>query len=167
MTGDEKEEGPMMAKIIQMLEDAKKEQKQMEEQFNSSFKFTHSKIDDRMKIIEEQSRKIDTYHIHVEKLSQENFELKKTVNLLEMKLHCAKQYNRSNTIEIFGVPQVANETTYEIVKNISAFLDLKIERDQVDVCHRLRPKGNVERQASITARFVRERSKSKLRKKGM
>lgn len=47
-----------------------------------------------------------------------------------------------------------------IVKNICAALDLKIERDQIDVCDRLRPaKVNVEGPSGIKARFVRKRSR--------
>lgn len=84
----------------------------MEEQFNTSFEFAHNKIDDQMKIIEEQSKKIDDYLKIVENLTQENVNLRETVKLLEMRLDDAEQYNRSNTIEIFGVPQATNEDTY-------------------------------------------------------
>lgn len=42
---------------------------------------------------------------------------------------------------------------------------LEIERDQIDVCHRLRPaKRNVERPAGIIARFVRKEVKIKVMK---
>lgn len=138
----------------------------MEEQFNTSFEFAHNKMDDQMKIIEEQSKKIDDYLKIVENLTQENVNLRETVKLLEMRLDDAEQYNQSNTIEIFGVPQATNEDTYDVVTNICAALDVKIEREDIDVCHRLRPmRGNLDRPAGIIARFVTREIKLKVMEK--
>lgn len=47
-----------MTMILQMLEDAKQERKNAGK-CHSSFEFDHSKIDDQMKIMEEQSGRID------------------------------------------------------------------------------------------------------------
>lgn len=153
-----------IAQVVFMLEQASEDRKRMEEQFNKSFEFAHAKIDDQVKIITEQSKKIDDLLKVIDELRQENVNLKETVVKLELRLDEVEQYSRANSIEIFGVPELKNEDTYDIVKNICTALDVKITRENIDVCHRLgRPGGGSDgRPRGIIAKFVRREDKLKV-----
>lgn len=145
--------------VIFMLEEAKEDRRKLEVQFNASFEFAHSKIDDQKKLIEEQSKKLDECLKIIESLSQENIDLKEKISKLETRIEEVEQYTRANSVEIFGVPEVKGEDVYEIVKKVGVSLDMTITREQIDVCHRLGKPRESQRPAGIIVKFVRREDK--------
>lgn len=136
----------------------------MEANFNKSFEYANAKIDDQSKLIKEQSEKFDALQNIFEELKQENVNLKAKITSLESRLEDAEQYSRSNTVEIFGVPEGKDEDTYGVVQNICVALDLTLTRENIDVCHRLgRPgSGKDGRPRGIIVKFLRREDKNKL-----
>ncbi|RZF48721.1 hypothetical protein LSTR_LSTR014895 [Laodelphax striatellus] len=148
-----------MSQVIFMLEEAKLDRDRMEKDFNSSFEFVNSKIDDQTKTIDNQTLKLNECLRQIEALRKENVDLRKKVSELEERLEEAEQYSRSNSLEIHGVPEAVTEDVYETVRRVCTALDVNITREKIDVCHRLgKPKGE-NRPAGIIVKFVRREDK--------
>ncbi|XP_022186532.2 uncharacterized protein LOC111045430 [Nilaparvata lugens] len=148
-----------ISQVIFMLEEAREDRKRMEREFNASFEFANSKIDDQTNTITNQTLKINECLRLIEDLKKENASLKRKVCDLETRLEDAEQYTCSNTLEIYGVPETKNEDVYETVKRVCNALDVNITREKIDVCHRLgKPKGD-NRPAGIIVKFVRREDK--------
>lgn len=156
------------SQVIFMLEEAREDRKRLEREFNKSFEFAHSKIDDQTKMIVDQTQQLKDCLKFIEELKQENLDLKRKVVDLEVRLEEVEQYTRANTIEIFGVPEPAgtqvNEDVYETVRKVCVALNLEMSREKIDVCHRLRKPRDERRPAGIIARFVRREDKMALLK---
>lgn len=159
---DAEEGTASIAQVIFLLEEASQDRKRMETDFNSSFEFVHSKIDDQKAIMEKQAEEIKNYMSMLEDLRQQNVNLNKKVKDLEFRLEEAEQYTRSNNIEIQGIPEVGNEDVYETVKKVCRALDVNVDRDNIDVCHRLNKPRDSKWPATIIARFVRREVKSEV-----
>ncbi|XP_039299102.1 uncharacterized protein LOC120354963 [Nilaparvata lugens] len=65
-----------------------------------------------------------------------------------------EQYSRRNTVEIYGVPSVADEDVAEVVLQVCKTLNMDVNKDSIDACHRLRKREN-RPTAGIAVRFVR------------
>lgn len=76
----------------------------------------------------------------------------------------SKQYSRLNTEEIQGIPQETNEDVLEVVKKLGSALDMKINEEMIDACHRLRKRTDG-KPAGIVVKFVRRRDKHMLLQK--
>ncbi|XP_039276066.1 uncharacterized protein LOC111055986 [Nilaparvata lugens] len=63
-------------------------------------------------------------------------------------------YSRRNTVEIYGVPSVADEDVAEVVLQVCKTLNMDVNKDSIDACHRLRKREN-RPTAGIAVRFVR------------
>ncbi|XP_046662973.1 uncharacterized protein LOC124355863 [Homalodisca vitripennis] len=109
--------------------------------------------------LKEQTAKVDEYMKIVEELKAENKSLKQQVVVLEERLVEVEQYSRRNTLEIYGVPEEKNEDTLETVKKVGAALNMTIENDMVDACHRLYKKPGTKGPAGIIVKFVRRGGK--------
>lgn len=148
--------------VVFMLEEAAKDRKRLETQFNDSFEFAHKKIEDQNVLMVEQGRKLDDCLKVIETLRQESVALHNKVKSLESRLEDMEQYTRSNCVEIFGIPEEKNEDVYEVVKKVCNSLDMNISREQIDVCHRLgKPRGSP-RPAGVIVKFLRREDKQKL-----
>lgn len=162
MAANSAAENPSITDVITMLKEAKEDRRKMEAQFNTSFEFASSKIDDQSKLIEEQNKKLDECLKNISNLSQENVDLKAKIYKLETRLEEVEQYSRSNSVEIFGVPEEKGEDVYEIVRKVGVSLDMNITREQIDVCHRLGKPRESQRPAGIIVKFVRRDDKLSL-----
>ncbi|RZF31931.1 hypothetical protein LSTR_LSTR011528 [Laodelphax striatellus] len=148
-----------LSQVIFMLDEAREDRKRMEMEFNTSFEFANSKIDDQTKTISNQTLKINECLRLIEDLRKENTSLKRKVSDLETRLEDVEQYSRRNTLEIYGVPEIKNEDVYETVRKVCTALDVNMTREKIDVCHRLgKPKEDT-RPAGIIVKFVRREDK--------
>ncbi|XP_039287853.1 uncharacterized protein LOC120352197 [Nilaparvata lugens] len=80
-----------ISQVIFMLEEAREDRKQMEREFNASFEFANSKIDDQTNTITNQTLKINECLRLIEDLKKENASLKRKVCDLETRLEDAEQ----------------------------------------------------------------------------
>lgn len=150
--------------VIEMLKEAKEDRRRLESELGKSLETSHEKIDQNMKLIEDQTHKIDDYIQKIEQLHDENKQLKSRVKILEDKLEDAEQYSRLNSVEIQGIPEIKNEDTMEIVKKIGVALDMPIKEEMVDTCHRLRKRTDG-KPATLIVKFVRRIDKHALLQK--
>lgn len=152
-----------IATVIEMLKEAKKERERLEGDFNKSFNFVHQKIDDQKVMLENYCAKVDKYIEIIERVMQENIQLKDRVALLEKRLDDSEQVSRSNILEIQGIPPVPNENVLEIIKKVGSALDVQIGDEMVDTCYRVRKKDLTSKQtATIVVKFVRKAIKDEV-----
>lgn len=97
-------------------------------------------------IVTETNTKIDSLSLEVEQIKQENQALKQSVEelseqnaFLKRKLLTLDQYSRKCNIVINGVPQTQDEEEdiYELVKKVATALDVKLEKYDISIAHRL------------------------------
>ena len=86
----------------------------------------------------------------IEALRIENKELRGNLSDMEMKLESRidelEQYSRRSCIRVAGISESDNENTDEIVLELASRLDVKIERNDIEVSHRV---GRSKYQSSV------------------
>ena len=81
-------------------------------------------------------------HSKIASLEQENSNLKKRVEKLEISADNAEQYSRRNCLRISGVPENNDEVTDNIVLDLATAIDADIKLEDIDRSHRLgKPKS--------------------------
>lgn len=89
----------------------------------------------------------------VEHLESENARLSKEVDTLQREVSDLQQHTRKNNIIISGVPRTPSENVYMILEQIARVLDIRFDRYDISVAHRL-AFGNDRRPPSIIVNFV-------------
>lgn len=97
----------------------------------------------------------------VQKLSSRNEELATENRRLNEKVEELEQYQRSNNLEIKGVPEAGD--AYDVVKRIGTLLDEPILDSDIDVCHRIPTFRATEK--NIIVRFVQRTKRDKILQK--
>lgn len=117
------------AEILEALKDINN---RIEDQ-SDRFKEMVNKIENRIKLLENTL-------VQMNILKEENVELKKSVNGLEIKLNNMEQQMRSNMIDISGIPLSDNEKTDEVVLNVfNSGLGLNLTKADIVDCFRVKP----------------------------
>ena len=111
---------------------------------------------------------------NMERLSQENRELKKLVQgkenerlkSNEITTNDTAQYIRRNNIEISGIPDIFTNNLEEKVIEVCNLYGVEVKADDIEACHRL-PKGRKQQKlpASTIVRFVNRKKVEMLKMK--
>lgn len=114
----------------------------------------HERIEENNALIKAQDIKITACLDKIENLSQkckilenENTELKKALNSQE-------QYSRRNCIEVYGMPESKEENIFATVFQISRAIGVKLDKEDIDACHRLRSQPRSKEPRPIIIKFV-------------
>lgn len=142
-------------------------QKKSEKDTNTAYETLNEKIDGNTKVLYEQNVKMDAYLKTIETLVAENTELKKKIVSLENRVEDMEQYSRNNCVEIHGIPQEPTENVVHVVKEVGKALDMNINDEMIDACHRLkkRPGAGNHQPPGIVVKFVRRIDKEEMLKK--
>lgn len=133
----------------------------IEKELGKSLNSVHEKLDNNAYLIKQQTDRITECLTQIEKLKEENALLKKQLNDTQLQLDEHDQYGRRNTVELYGIPEKANEDATEIVINVGKALGMDINREMIDVSHRLKkPTGRND--GGIIVKFVRRTDKEEL-----
>lgn len=89
---------------------------------------------------------------------KQNDELAAENRHLSEKIEQLEQYQRSNNLEIKGVPEEGDAC--DVVKRIGAFLDEPISDGDIDICHRVPTFRPLEK--NLVVRFVQRSKRDKL-----
>ncbi|KAG8241024.1 hypothetical protein J6590_096068, partial [Homalodisca vitripennis] len=147
--------------VLKKLNEASDDRKQIEFEINKSFEF----VNEQNNVNKSQSAKLTEYLQLIEDLRMKNIQHQRKFTDLELRVEDNEQYMRSNTIEIQGIPERKNEDVYEVVKKVGVDLDIKISREAIDFCNRLKKRNDADRPAGIIAKFVRREYKLKFLEK--
>ncbi|XP_075233819.1 uncharacterized protein LOC142331673 [Lycorma delicatula] len=134
---------------------------------NELLDLLHKKIDDKSKIIADQTLKLEEYVQKIENLTAENHNLYQQLKQLEFRLEDAEQYSMiekyKSMIEIHGIPKKDDEDVVETIKKVGDVIGFQITDEMIDACHRLPGKNNMSDR--IIVKFVRRRDKENFMKK--
>lgn len=111
--------------------------------------------------VNEIKKEIQEIRKEMQKLTKQNEELSSENRRLSEKIEELKQHQRSNNIEIKGVPDEGDP--YDIVKRIGTILDEPITDSDIDVCHRVPSFKTSDK--NIIVRFVQRSKRDKLLQK--
>ncbi|KAJ4445043.1 hypothetical protein ANN_06842 [Periplaneta americana] len=132
--------------------------KETEQELGKSLDLVHEKLDENSRLIKQQAESIKTCLESIDGLKKENMLLKNNIEETKAQLDDLEQYGRRNSIEIHGIPEMANENLLEIVKNIGCAMDMEIQPQMIDSCHRL-GKSPGQPSAAVIVKFVRRMDK--------
>ncbi|XP_022188545.1 uncharacterized protein LOC111047172 [Nilaparvata lugens] len=138
-------------KIIKTdVEEIRDEQKDMIKSIESCFELIAS----NKKSIEEQGAKIDSCVHDIESATNEIDLLKNNLARANGEIAALQQYSQKNCINIVGVPVQDNENIFNILRNISLFINFEFSQGIIANCHRLSGK-NRKMAPPIIVKFVR------------
>lgn len=132
--------------------------KETEQELGKSLDLVHEKLDENSRLIKQQAESIKSCLESIDGLKKENMLLKNKLEDTKAQLDDLEQYGRRNSIEIHGIPEMANENLLEIVKNIGRAMDIDIQPQMIDSCHRL-GKSPGQPSAAVIVKFVRRMDK--------
>lgn len=128
--------------------------KSLREDLTETIRDCSAKIDRACETLAKQADLIKKQQSSIERLTEENMELRKRVEDVTNQMDDLEQYSRRNTVEIYGVPSEPEEDVAEIVVNVCKSVGVDVSKNSIDACHRLRKREN-RPTAGIAVRFVR------------
>lgn len=150
--------------LVKAVYEIRDSQKSYEKGFNAAFESLNKTVEENTSVIRQQNEKVDKYCDMIDKLINENMQLKQKLKNLEDRLDDLEQYGRSNSVEIQGVPQEPNENVLTVVKDVGRALNMNITDEMVDACHRLGRRSNGGHPPGIIVKFVRRFDKDEILK---
>lgn len=141
----------VMKKVMEILQN----NKDIEQNVNKSYEALSDKLEENTQVIKEQTASLERCLKTIDGLAAENNKLKEKILNLETRLDDVEQYSRRNTLEIYGIPQTANEDVVTVVKEVGKALNMGITNTMIDACHRM---GKVKPDSpppGIIVKFVR------------
>ncbi|KAL3282138.1 hypothetical protein HHI36_005333 [Cryptolaemus montrouzieri] len=100
---------------------------------------------DKVSDFENTLKKLTDYMKLTDMLKNENQTLKSELLEMNKKIEYMDQLNRSNNIEIVGVPELPSENLLQVVEKIGTSVDYKINNDMVDSVHRVPTRNDLGR----------------------
>lgn len=146
---------PSLSEIYKLIQTVKTD---LERDLGKSLELAHEKLDENSALLKTQADIISACLQKIERLEDENVSLRKQLRETNLQLDEVNQYGRRNTVEIYGVPESPNEDPFETVRNVGHALDLKVEPEMIDTCHRLK-KAPHQTSSGIIVKFVRRADK--------
>lgn len=92
---------------------------------------------DQISYFEDTMKKFNDKLSQLQKITEENVELKKTVQSLSDRVEVLEQNTRANNLEIQGVPEKNNENLYDILGKIGDHIQCTISKSMIDSVHRV------------------------------
>ena len=90
----------------------------------------------------------------METREEEISKLKRELTDTKAKLDELEQYSRKNCLNIAGVPETAGESTSQLVRDLAKSIDVNVQLDDIDACHRIGQK-TPGKHRSIIVKFTR------------
>lgn len=147
--------------LLKIVSSIKEEQKSLIIAVNSNGDFLSA----QQNTIAELSGKIENLVNRLENSERENNSLKLKVSELERRVNHLDQDRRRNIAEINGIPFKKGESPDTLVIQVGRAIGMEIRPEDIDYCHRQRPKPSTEdnpRPPGIVVKFVRQHFKDEL-----
>jgi Baculovirus FP protein len=118
---------------------------------------------DLLKENQSQSKQIIKLIEDINICKQENIKIRTDNDLLSTRINELDQYSRNYNLEFEGIPVTAGENTYQIVEHIASYLDVNINIDSIEFCHRQKQSTrNPNKPPAIIAKFYSRQDKERL-----
>lgn len=141
--------------IMKGITEMREDHKQFVTDINVAYEKLNDKLEESIELFKKQTEELRAYKEEVEQLKGENYQLKKKNFELEIRMMDSEQYSRRNCIEIQGVPMEPKEDVVEIVKSVGAALDITLDDNMIDNCHRLGKQTTERGPPGIIVKLVR------------
>ena len=102
-----------------------------------SVQFISDKYDEVIKEVGSLQSKTDTVTQENKQLKAEVLSLKNNMEIQKEVINSLEQYTRRDCLEIAGVPERDDEDTNDLVIKVGQLAEIKIERNDISVSHRL------------------------------
>ncbi|XP_026290970.2 uncharacterized protein LOC113215548 [Frankliniella occidentalis] len=102
----------------------------------SSLKDLQSGVNDIKLRVCQIEKKTEDHEERICMLEERNSILEKELEKCQTSINHMNEYNRKNTVEIFGVPATRDENLFEIIKDIGRVCNVSIETSNIDAIHR-------------------------------
>lgn len=139
--------------------------KELKEQMGGIGKKT-TKIETKITEQEKQLNRIEDFCDEFEKwkeevkvLKAENLSMKNKLSQLENEMDRQEIRKKRNTLEIFGIPKIQNETLTEVVKQIAAEVKIEINNEEIEECYRASDYQGRERPITLKLKNASDRDK--------
>lgn len=129
------------------------------EDFRNELKDELQEIKDalnELKKLKDDIKEIKSIREELREVLRENRELKSKNEGLVRKVEELEQYQRSNNVEVKGVP--LDSEPVDVIKKLGQIVKENIEEDDIDICHRVPTARHDE--FNIVVRFVRRNKKN-------
>lgn len=103
----------------------------------SDFKAAHLQLQNSVK---ECLAKVGMIEANATRLAVDNDSLRTQLRLADQKIDQLDQHSRMQNIEIYGIPERREENLVQLVLKISAAAKYPLRVEDVDACHRVRPR---------------------------
>lgn len=113
--------------IFQMFSELKENMKTMEKNLGGSIEHLYNKLDESLKVINQVQQSDEK----IEQLTNENLHLTTKLSEMEKKVDEIFQQQKTNTLEIHGIPEKSNEDTLQVVKDVAAALSYPLQDNMI------------------------------------
>ncbi|XP_046384872.1 uncharacterized protein LOC124155198 [Ischnura elegans] len=158
VSSDRCEGSTSLEDVYALIKEMKNELKVTENNLGDSINKLYERLDDSVKIIEEQGKRLDRCYEQISALQNENVQLKKRVNDALSRCDDLEQRALVNSVEIHGVPFSAHENLTQVVCKIGTELGVEIKDEAIDFCYRYKSMSN-DKPGGIHVKFVSQRTK--------
>lgn len=151
---DAVEVNPIVSAIEKLREDMNRKLDDKFEQVQNSIAGVKGEISDIKSELLSLKVRNESLCAEVDKLKEENNNLKADVSLVFSQLHELQQYSRINNLLVSGIPVTQGENVYELLKNLAEVVGTPYRRTDICTAHRLKGRKSDPRPPSIVVRFV-------------
>lgn len=137
----------MNKEYVKAIEDLRRELRAELRGFKDSVKYCSDTCDG----VNEISKDIKQLRKEMQEMMKKNNELREENNRLSLKVEELEQYQRSNNLEIKGLPLDGDET--DIIKKLGDAVHVTLTDTDIDICHRVATAKPEEK--NVVVRFVR------------
>ena len=133
-------------------------------ELKDSVSFLSSKFDEAQKTNLDLLQEMRALRNDIAERRQLEEELRDQVAVLRERIMDMEQYQRRANIEVANLPEVAGEDPYELVVASAKAAGVNINKEDIDVCHRVPTKGKGPR--PLIARLQRTKTRDDILDKG-
>lgn len=120
----------------------------------TSQKFLAEKYDILLVGIQEQKKQNKDSSDRMDGINTEVKYARNDIYDIQLRLDASEQYGRRDTLEIQGIPDIADDNPTQLVIETARLVDVELEPNDISIAHRL-PSRNSQRQRKIIVKFTR------------
>lgn len=121
---------------------------------DTSQKFLAEKYDTLLIGIQEQKKHNKDSSDRIHGINTEVGCVRNDIYDIQLRLDANEQYGRRDTLEIQGIPDIADDNPTQLVIETARLIDVELEPNDISIAHRL-PSKNSRRQRNIIVKFTR------------
>lgn len=149
-------------KLLQNNTDDIKDMKNEQKELGISIELCHANISDLKDLMKNQDTKINACGDEIQRLSDDNVQLRNRLHTLTTEIHALEQYSHRNNLVIYGVPEENNENIHHVMRRLASAVQFPDwSQSMVDAVHRVGRRKNTDPRP-IIVKFVSRQDRDEL-----